>query len=173
MSERTPDGSGSRPGIGGDLVIPVLAIAFAAYFFTDIDDLDWEAAANGIVVGIMLVGLCVIQIALTLAAVARGQGTFGLGRLIAPVDRLGQRIGLVVLLSLFVATIGWLGATLSMLLLVLGLLALLGVRDWRGLLLMPLGIAAVVYLLFVVLLQAKLPHGPLEKLLSAATGLGG
>jgi hypothetical protein len=173
MSEQAQDDRPSRRGLGGDLVIPVLALAFAAYFFTDIDDLDWEAAANGIVVGALLVALCVIQIVITLIAVARGQGTLGLGRLIAPVDKLGQRIGLVVLLSLFVATIGWLGATLGMLLLVLGLLLLLGVRDWRGLLIMPLGVAAVVYLLFVVLLQAKLPHGPLEKLLAAVTGIGG
>ena len=33
--------------LGADLVIPALALGFAAYFFVSIADLAWEAKANG------------------------------------------------------------------------------------------------------------------------------
>ena len=43
--------------LGADLVIPALALGFAAYFFVSIADLAWEAKANGVVIGGVLVVL--------------------------------------------------------------------------------------------------------------------
>ena len=52
-----------KKALGADLVIPALALGFAAYFFVSIADLAWEAKANGVVIGGILVALIVIQCA--------------------------------------------------------------------------------------------------------------
>ena len=51
-----------KKALGADLVIPALALGFAAYFFVSIADLAWEAKANGVVIGGILVGLIAIQL---------------------------------------------------------------------------------------------------------------
>ena len=48
---------------GADLVIPLLALGFAAYFFWSIADLAWEAKANGVIIGSILVALVLLQVA--------------------------------------------------------------------------------------------------------------
>ena len=49
----------ANKSVGADAVIPALAAAFAAYFFVDIADLAWEAKANGVLIGTILVVLIV------------------------------------------------------------------------------------------------------------------
>ena len=41
----------------------------------------------------------------------------------------------------------------------------MGARG-KALVILPVAVAAAAYLLFVVLLQSDIPHGPIEKLLS-------
>ena len=62
---------------GADLVIPALALGFAAYFFYSIADLAWEAKANGVVIGGVLVTLIAIQVVRTALEVARGKAHHG------------------------------------------------------------------------------------------------
>jgi hypothetical protein len=50
-----------KPALGADLAIPLLALAFAAYFFVDIRGLEWEAKANGAIVGTVLVALVAMR----------------------------------------------------------------------------------------------------------------
>ena len=66
-----------RKPLGADLVIPALALGFAAYFFVSIADLAWEAKANGMVIG----GILVLLIAISARAHRhpRGQGRASLG----------------------------------------------------------------------------------------------
>jgi hypothetical protein len=56
----------------------------------------------------------------------------------------------------------WLGVTLGMLLALFASLWILGVRSRKALVLVPLAVAACVYLLFVAALQSDIPHGPVE-----------
>ena len=51
-----------KKALGADLVIPALALGFATYFFVSIADLAWEAKANGVVIGGILVALIVLQV---------------------------------------------------------------------------------------------------------------
>jgi hypothetical protein len=73
---------------------------------------------------------------------------------------------MVLITVAFIATLQWLGVTLGLLLALLAALWIMGVRSRRALILVPLAVAAAVYLLFIVLLQSDIPHGPIEKLLS-------
>lgn len=151
--------------LGADLVIPALALGFAAYFFVSIVDLAWEAKANGLVIGGILVALIAIQLVRTGIAVAKGRADLGFNALWEPREALGKRVGMVFITIVFVATLKWLGVTLGLLLALFAALWIMGARG-KLLAIVPLVVAAAVYLLFVYLLRSDIPYGPIERLLS-------
>ena len=151
--------------LGADLVIPALALAFAVYFFVSIADLAWEAKANGVVIGSVLVLLVLIQLVRIGVRMARGEASIGFSPLLEPRDRLLKRVGLVAVTIAFIGTLHWLGLTLGLLLALYASLWLMGARG-KALYVIPLVVAALAYLLFVALLQTDIPHGPIERLLS-------
>jgi Tripartite tricarboxylate transporter TctB family len=163
----------SRPALGADLIIPVLAVAFAIYFLVDTAGLVWEARANGTVIGGILIVLATAQILRIAAAVRAGRATLGLGELAERSPAQLQRLGLVVTLVVFIATIPWLGTTLGMFAVMLVSMWLLGVRRPGLLIGVAFAVAAVVYLLFMALLQSRLPRGIVENLLSSLFMGGG
>ena len=151
--------------LGADLVIPALALGFAAYFFVSIADLAWEAKANGVVIGGVLIALIAIQFVRIAMALVRKQGDLGFGPLWLPRDALAKRVGMVAVTVLFIATLNWLGLTLGLLAALFGALWIMGARG-KTLAIVPLVVAIAVYLLFVALLQSDIPHGPIERLFS-------
>jgi hypothetical protein len=150
---------------GADLIIPALALGFAAYFFYSIADLAWEAKANGVVIGGVLVTLIAIQVVRTALQVARGKAHLGVYPVLAPRDVLGKRIGLVAITVAFIATLHWLGLTLGLFAAMVAALWVMGARG-KVLAVLPLAVAAAAYLLFVALLKSDIPHGPIERLFS-------
>ena len=154
-----------RPSHGADLVIPALALGFAVYFFVSIADLAWEAKANGIIIGAVLVLLIAIQLVRSLMPFLRGRASLRFDALWEPRDVLAKRIGMVAVTIAFIATLNWLGLTLGLALALFAALWIMGARG-KPLLILPLAVAAAAYLLFVVLLQSDIPHGPIERLLS-------
>ena len=154
-----------RPSHGADLVIPALALGFAVYFFVSIADLAWEAKANGIIIGAVLVLLIAIQLVRSLMPLLRGRASLQFDALWEPRDVLAKRIGMVAVTIAFIATLNWLGLTLGLALALFAALWIMGARG-KPLLILPLAVAAAAYLLFVVLLQSDIPHGPIERLLS-------
>jgi hypothetical protein len=155
-----------RAPLGADLVIPGLALAFAAYFLVSIADLAWEAKANGVMIGVILLALVAAQLARIGLQVARREASLRAEVLLQPRDLLLRRVGLVAVTIAFIATLHWLGVTLGLLLAMLAALWVSGVRNRKALVWIPLTVAASVYLLFIALLQSELPHGPIEALLA-------
>ncbi len=154
-----------KKALGADLVIPALALGFAAYFFVSIADLAWEAKANGVVIGGILVGLIAIQIVRIAIRVLKGEASLRLNPLWEPREALGKRVGMVLVTVAFIATLSWLGLTLGLLLALFAALWIMGARG-KPLVILPVAVALAAYLLFVVLLQSDIPHGPIERLLS-------
>jgi hypothetical protein len=152
--------------LGADLIIPALALAFAIYFFWSIADLAWEAKANGVVIGIALIALLVIQVARIALAVAQGRGDLGTGTLWQPRDVLLKRAGMVAVTIAFILLLQVLGLTLSLFLSMAAALWLMGVRKTSVILAISFGVAAAAYLLFILVLDAGFPHGLVEKLFS-------
>lgn len=157
MPEKTP--------LGADLVIPLLALAFAGYFFVSIADLSWEAKANGVIIGTALTVLVVAQLARIAIAVAKGRASLGFEPLVEPRDAHGRRFGIVLVTIAFIATLKWLGLTLGLYLGMLAALWIMGVRGWKPLVAVPALTAAAAYLLFIAALDSNFPHGPIEQLL--------
>ena len=154
-----------RPSHGADLVIPALALGFAVYFFVSITDLAWEAKANGIIIGAVLVLLIAIQLVRSLMPLLRGRASLRFDALWEPREVLAKRIGMVAVTIAFIATLNWLGLTLGLALALFAALWIMGARG-KPLLILPLAVAAAAYLLFVVLLHSDIPHGPIARLLS-------
>jgi hypothetical protein len=150
---------------GADLVIPALALGFAVYFYVSIVDLAWEAKANGMVIGAVLVLLVLIQLARIAVRLARGTGSLSIEPLWEPRGVLGKRLGMVAVTVAFILTLGWLGLTLGLLLALFAALWIMGARG-KALVILPVAVSAAAYLLFVLLLNTDIPHGPIEKLLS-------
>jgi hypothetical protein len=154
-----------KKALGADLVIPALALGFAAYFFVSIADLAWEAKANGVVIGGILVGLIAIQLVRVTIGVLKGEASLKFNLLWEPREALGKRVGMVLVTVAFIATLNWFGLTLGLLLALFAALWIMGVRG-KPLAILPVAVALAAYLLFVVLLQSDIPHGPIERLLS-------
>ena len=152
--------------LGADLVIPLLALGFAIYFFWSIADLAWEAKANGVVIGAVLIGLVALQLARIAADVAQGRGDLRTDPLWRPADVFAKRVGMVLVTVVFIALLETLGLTLSLLLAMAAALAIMGVRKPSTIAWISLAVAAAAYLLFIFVLDSAFPHGPIEKLLS-------
>ena len=91
--------------LGADLIIPALALGFAAYFFVSIADLAWEAKANGVVIGSVLVVLVLIQLARIGVRILRGRANLSLAPVLEPRDALPKRLGLIAVTVAFIATL--------------------------------------------------------------------
>jgi Tripartite tricarboxylate transporter TctB family len=155
-----------KASLGADLVIPLLALGFAIYFFWSIADLAWEAKANGVVIGAALIALLVVQVARIVWAVAQGRADLRTGPLWEPRDVLLKRLGMVAVTVAFILLLQVLGLTLALFSAMAVALWIMGVRKPSLLLGIAFGVAAAAYLLFIALLDAGFPHGPIEKLLS-------
>ena len=160
------DSPGHKAPLGADLVIPGLALCFAVYFYFSIADLAWEAKANGMLIGAVLVVLIGIQLARIGVKVAKGDGNLSFERVLSPRDALPKRVGLVLLTVAFIIVLPWLGLTLSLLLAMVAALYLMGVRKRSQLVWTSVGVAASAYLMFVAFLGSDIPHGPVENLIA-------
>ena len=76
-----------------------------------------------------------------------------------------QRALFVGLTALNILLMPWLGFTLTVILFLASSMWLLGVRDLKPLVSIPLAAGAVGYVFFVVALDTRLPAGPIEHLL--------
>jgi hypothetical protein len=175
MSQTSPEAGRKdrRSALGADLVIPILAVCFTIYYLTTSSGLVWEARANGTVIGVTLLALCIAQFVRITLRARRGQGTLSLGELGGWSQAQGRRLALIAILAVFVAAIPWLGTTLGLFLVMMATMAVLGVRSPRVLFGVSLATAATMYLLFIAFLQTRLPAGPVEQFLNPLLRGGG
>lgn len=156
--------------LGADLVIPVVALAFTVYFFYSTRELGWEARANGLIIGTLLMVLGAVQIGRVMVDFARGRGTFGFGALVRPPDVFRKRVGMLAITIAFVATLPWLGLGIGLFAALAASFWLMGVRPLAHVLKVSAAITLVCWIGFVVVLDVGLPQGPLEKLYSHLRG---
>lgn len=155
-----------KAALGADLVIPLLAAGFAGYFFWSIADLGWEAKANGVLIGTLLVGLVVLQLVRIARGLASGAGDLRMDPLWLPREALGKRVGMVLLAAAFIAALDWLGLTLALLVAMAVALRLMGVRRPGTIAWVSCAVAGAAYVLFIAILDSAFPHGPIEQLLA-------
>ena len=163
-------GKTKRQAIGADLVIPVLAVAFTLYYFSTIWDLGWEAKANGLAIGTILLLLIGIFLVRTVLQMKRGEATLAMDRLLKPLESQGRRLGLIAAIMGFIVVIPWLGLTLAIFCFMCATMLVLGVRKPLPLLVTAFSVAAGGYVGFIAILNTRFPHGPVENLLARIFG---
>ncbi|MBI3453147.1 MAG: tripartite tricarboxylate transporter TctB family protein [Rhodospirillales bacterium] len=166
------DRDGGRPAVGADLVLPALAAAFAIYFFASVWNLSWEAKTNATIIGVTLLGLIGLLLVRIGIQVARDGATLGIGRLIEPQSARWPRLAIIGCCIAFIFVLPWLGLTLGLFILVAALMVIMRAGTWRAIAATSTIVSGIAYLLFIALLNSRLPRGPVEKLLSLAFGGG-
>lgn len=167
-----PGGGRAPKPAGQELIIPALALAFTGYYFWTVQELAWEAKANGIVIGAVLLVLVALLVLRLGWRVAQGQAslrvTLGGDR---ETDRL--RLALLGLIAAFILVLPVLGTVISLTLLLAAAMWLCGARHIPSL----VGVAVVTPLLvwatLIVALGTRFPHGPFERAAAALLGIEG
>lgn len=154
-----------RKGVGADVVLPLMAAAYSAYYVYTIREYPWEAQINGALISLAIWLLVAIFLLRTLLRLRRGEVTLRATGVIMPRAKLVQRAAFVALTAANIFLMPWLGFTLTVVLFLASSMWLLGVRGGRPLVLIPLAAGAVGYVFFIVALDTRLPEGPVELLL--------
>jgi len=167
MTDETGPGSTEKPAIGGDLLLPAMAVSLAVYFLIDVDGLAWEARANATVIAYVLLGLIAIQLVRMALRIHAGEATLGLGPVVEPRWLLPLRFMVLAVTGAFILALPWLGLTLGLFLLVATLMRLLQAGTWTRIFTTAAVVSTASYILFIALLNSRLPRGPVEWLLGA------
>jgi hypothetical protein len=165
MDDNPEHGRHHRKGVGADLILPLMAAGYAAYYVFTIREFPWEAQMNGTFIAVviwLLVGAFLVR---TLLRLRRNEVTLRATGITTPRAKLLQRIGFVALTALNIGLMPWLGFTLTVVVFLASSMWLLGVRTAKPLILIPFVAGAVGYVFFVVALDTRLPKGPVEWLL--------
>ncbi len=154
--------------IGGELIIPVLALVFTLYYISTVVNSPWTAQLNAYMVGSVLIVLVLLFFAVTLREVVSGRASLGASNLFAPYEILPKRLAFIGLTLGYLVVIEWLGFTLTTFLFMISSMYVLGNGKRPGAYLLTAVISATVALVvFVIIFQKRFPKGPIEYFVQA------
>ncbi len=167
------DETEKRRHLGGEMLIPVMAVAFTLYYFTTIWNSPWTAQVSAFLVGGILLLVCGIFLFRCIFWLARGEGSLGFGNLINMDDIRTGRIGL------FIATIGFcvliepLGFTLTTFLFLLISMTVLAKGRRLGLILLLSSLISLIgWAVFILAFDTRFPRGWFETTMQAVLANG-
>jgi hypothetical protein len=174
VSNASHVGSGRRAArekkqaLGAELIIPIGTILFAVYYLYTVWELPWQAKAAGLgVAGAMALVLVLLGIRFA-RELAAGRADLGLGDLVVPKVTLAQRLGLLAAALAFVFAMPLIGFTLGLFLfLMTGMIILSGLSQLKASFIIALLVSLAGYLLFIVFIKARFPHGLVETFLDS------
>lgn len=169
-SDELPEEQEKRQ-LGGELIIPALAVGFTLYYFSTIIDSPWTAQVNAFLVGTILLLVVGIFSVVVVRELVAGRATLGVTNILQPYNMLPKRGGFIGLTLAYLFLIDILGFSLStFLFLFLSMLLL----DSKRRVVLCFGLAffmaAVAYGAFIVFFEKRLPKGPIENLLAGLIG---
>ncbi len=154
--------------IGGELIIPILALVFTLYYIYSVIDSPWSAQLNAFMIGSVLIALVVVFLGRAAWQVMQGQANLGFSHLLEPYDILPRRRGFMALSLGYLIAMPWLGFTLTtFVFMAAAILRLGGGKRPVVALLSAFVMAAIALGVFVILFQKRFPKGPIEYLVQA------
>ncbi len=167
------DKTEGRRQLGGELVIPAMAIAFTLYYFSTIWNSPWTAQVSAFLVGGILLLVCGIFLLRCVLWLARGEGTLGFSNVVNMDDIRTGRIGLIAATIGFCVFIERLGFTLSTFLFLLISMSILAKGRRLGLI---LGVSTLISLIgwavFILAFDTRFPRGWFETTMKAVLSNG-
>lgn len=168
----TPDKNRKRQ-LGGELVIPAMAVAFTVYYFTTIWNSPWTAQVSAFLVGGILLLVCGIFLLRSVVWLARGEATLGFSNVVNMDDLRTGRLGL------FIATLGFsllierLGFTLTTFLFLASSMAVLSKgRNLGFITVLSVAIALTGWAVFIWAFDTRFPRGWFETTMKALLANG-
>jgi hypothetical protein len=148
------DGKQRKP-IGGELVIPVMALCFTLYYFWTILDVPWTAQVSAFFVGSILIVLLCIFFVKSAGQLRRGEASLEIGPLFEPSSYVPKRLALLGLTLGFIFFVQYLGFTITVFLFLSGAMlllsnAILSLAGWA---------------LFIWAFNTRFPAGPFETMM--------
>jgi hypothetical protein len=166
MNDETDSENSERKPIGGELVIPVAALAFTLYYFWTIIGVPWSAQVSALFVGIILIGLIIAFVIKCIGKVRRGEASFGIGPLFEPVSYIPKRLALLALTLGFIFFVQYLGFTITVFLFLSGAMLLLGNGKKKLFVITLSAVLAVAgWALFIWAFETRFPAGPFENMM--------
>lgn len=160
--------SGEKRQIGGELIIPVLALVFTLYYISTVIDSPWTAQLNAFLVGSVLIVVVLAFFGVAAHELLKGRATLSAASVLAPYSILPKRLGFIFLSLAYLIVMPWLGFTLSTFIFMAASMLLLGGGRRKLLCLVAAAIMALVALgVFVILFEKRFPKGPIEHLVKA------
>lgn len=159
--------------IGGELVIPILAVGFTIYFFSTIWNSPWTAQVSAFIVGGILLLVCAIFFVRAGVWLVRGEGTLGVGNLFTMDDIRTGRIGLLVTTIAYVMFIDTLGFTLmTFLFLAASMLILAKGKNAGFITMISAAMALTGWAVFIWAFDTRFPRGWFETTMKAVLANG-
>jgi hypothetical protein len=163
MAERPSERKAERKPVGGDLIIPVAAVAFTLYYFSTIINSPFEAQAAAFFIGSILLALVAVLMIKLGRELLSGDASLALGALGEPQRIVPKRLALFALTVGYLILLPWLGFTLGIFLFLAAAMLLLGDGHRPGL---AVGLAAALaligWLVFIISFETRFPEGPFE-----------
>lgn len=154
--------------IGGELVIPIIAVAFTLYFFSTIRNSPWTAQVSAFLVGGVLMLVCAIFFVRCTIWLRRGEGTLGFANLVSIDDIRTGRIGLVATTIAYVVFIDKLGFTLTTFLFLASSMLILAKGRNPAFITMVSGLMALTgWAVFIWAFDTRFPFGWFETTMKA------
>ncbi len=164
MAEPSGKQTPEPKSIGGELIIPVAAIAFTVYYFTTILDVPWSAQVSAFFIGSILILLIIVYFIRTAVELSRGEVSLRLGQIYEPVSFIPRRIVLAALTIGYIVFIRWGGFTLTtFVFLALAMMCLNEGRRKGLILILSAAFAIGGWLLFIFAFETRFPAGPFEQ----------
>ena len=159
--------------LGGELVIPVIAVAFTLYFFSTIWNSPWTAQVSAFLVGGILLLVCGIFFVRCLFWLRSGQGTLEFGDLVSIEDLRSGRVGLIAATVAYCVFIDQLGFTLTTFLFLAISMLILSKGARPGLILLISALMALGgWAVFIWAFDTRFPRGVFETMMQAVLGNG-
>jgi hypothetical protein len=159
------DGKQRKP-IGGELVIPVMALCFTLYYFWTILDVPWTAQVSAFFVGSILIVLLCIFFVKSAGQLRRGEASLEIGPLFEPSSYVPKRLALLGLTLGFIFFVQYLGFTITVFLFLSGAMLLLSNGRKKVFI---FSLAAILSLagwaLFIWAFNTRFPAGPFETMM--------
>lgn len=169
MSEDSPpDPEAKAPkNVLPDLIIPVMALAFAIYYLTTITEVPWIAQASAVLVSGLLLLAILAFAARTIIRLKAGTEVIRFDGLTFDHTVDLKRVGLLALAIGYVWFIEDLGFTIStVVFLFLAIVLLSSLANWQNAALVAISCSLIGYFVFIFVFETRFPKGPVENLLA-------
>ena len=160
---------GDKPvSLGGELIIPVLAIVFTLYYFSTVMDSPWTAQVNAFLVGSVLITVILIYFVTVARRVIKKEADLKLGKLLEPYSILPTKLIYIGLIIAYLIGIEWLGFTLPTFLFLASSMMLLNEGKNKIFTLILAAVLSLIgYGVFIVAFETRFPVGFFEKFMKS------